>query len=74
MSCFQRQRKSVLSGGAGGGVATTLPEFLGLLTLRVRGLSAYEHVLSRFIRIWLFATLWKVAHQAPLSMGFSRSE
>ena len=72
MSCFQRQRKSVLSEGAGGGVATTLPEFLDLLTLRVRGLSAYEHVLSRFIRIWLFATLWKVAHQAPLSMGFSR--
>ena len=22
--------------------------------------------------IWLFATLWTVAHQAPLSMGFSR--
>ena len=23
---------------------------------------------------WLFATLWIVAHQAPLSMGFSRQE
>ena len=23
-------------------------------------------------RVWLFATLWTVAHQAPLSMGFSR--
>ena len=22
--------------------------------------------------VWLFATLWTVAHQAPLSMGFSR--
>jgi len=24
--------------------------------------------------VWLFATLWTVAHQAPLSMGFSRQE
>ena len=26
-------------------------------------------VLSRFSGVWLFATLWTVAHQAPLSMG-----
>ena len=26
------------------------------------------------IRIWLFVTPWTVAHQAPLSMGFSRQE
>ena len=26
-------------------------------------------VLSRFSRVQLFATLWTVAHQAPLSMG-----
>ena len=25
-------------------------------------------------RVWLFATLWTVARQAPLSMGFSRQE
>ena len=25
-------------------------------------------------RVWLFATLWTVACQAPLSMGFSRQE
>ena len=31
-------------------------------------------VLSCFSRIRLFATLWTVAHQAPLSMGFSRQE
>ena len=31
-------------------------------------------VLSRFNRVWLFATLWTVARQAPLSMGFSREE
>ena len=32
------------------------------------------HILSRFSRVPLFATLWTVAHQAPLSMGFSRQE
>ena len=31
-------------------------------------------VLSRFSYVWLFVTLWTVAHQAPLSMGFSRQE
>ena len=31
-------------------------------------------VLSRFSHVWLFATLWMVAHRAPLSMGFSRHE
>ena len=25
-------------------------------------------------RVWLFATLWTVAHQTPLSKGFSRQE
>ena len=29
-------------------------------------------VLRWFSRVWLLATLWTVAHQAPLSMGFSR--
>ena len=31
-------------------------------------------VLSRFSCVWLFATLWTVAHQAALSMGFFRQE
>ena len=31
-------------------------------------------VLSHFSRVQLFATLWTVTHQAPLSMGFSRQE
>ena len=31
-------------------------------------------LLSCFSCVWLFATLWIVAHQAPLSMGFSRQE
>ena len=31
-------------------------------------------MLSHFIRVGLFETLWTVAHQTPLSMGFSRQE
>ena len=30
--------------------------------------------MSRFSHIQFFVTLWTVAHQAPLSMGFSRQE
>ena len=32
------------------------------------------NMLSHFSRVWLFATLWTVARQAPLSMEFSRQE
>ena len=31
-------------------------------------------LLSRFSRVWLCATPWTAAHQAPLSTGFSRQE
>ena len=31
-------------------------------------------VLSRFSLVQLSTTLWTIAHQAPLSMGFSRQE
>ena len=31
-------------------------------------------VLSRFSHVRLFESLWSVAYQAPLSMGFSRQE
>ena len=31
-------------------------------------------MLSHFSSVWLFVTLWTVAHQAPLSKGFSRKE
>ena len=34
----------------------------------------YACVLSHFSRVQLCATLWIVAHQAPLSTGFSREE
>ena len=36
--------------------------------------SLYWAVLSRFSHVRLFVTLWTVAHQVPLSMGFSRQE
>ena len=34
----------------------------------------YACMLSRFLSVQLFATPWTVAHQAPLSMEFSRQE
>ena len=33
-----------------------------------------RHILSHFSQVQLFATPWTIAHQAPLSMGFSRQE
>ena len=37
-------------------------------------LFVYACVLSHFSRVQLFATLWTVACQAPLSLGFPRQE
>ena len=34
----------------------------------------YACLLRCFCGVWLFVTLWTVARQAPLSMGFSRQE
>ena len=34
----------------------------------------YARMLSHFSRVRLFVTLWTVACQAPLSMGFSRQK
>ena len=31
-------------------------------------------LLSHFSRVWLFVTLWTIAHQVSLFMGFSRQE
>ena len=44
----------------------------GLFCFLLRHVSAC--VLSHFSRVQLFVTLWTIAHQAPLSMGFSRQE
>ena len=35
---------------------------------------SFKSVLSCFTYVWLFVTPWTVAHQASLSMGFSRQE
>ena len=37
-------------------------------------MSVYVYVLSPFSLVQLFATPWTAAHQAPLSVGFSRQE
>ena len=34
----------------------------------------YKEILALFSHVWFFVTPWTVAHQGPLSMGFSRQE
>ena len=36
-------------------------------------MGVHTRLLSHFSRVQLFATLWTVAHQAPLSTGFSKA-
>ena len=43
------------------------------LNLGYRG-AFFNYVPSNFSHSQLFATLWTVAHQSPLSVGFSRQE
>ena len=47
-------------------------------TARQRYEELYIKVLSEWVKllshVWLFATPWTVAYQAPLSVGFSRQE
>ena len=38
------------------------------------GPAQWTCVRAKSIQLCLFATLWTIAHQAPLSMGFSRQE
>ena len=51
--------------------ASLVPSVTTYLTYSMQSMCVYG-VLSRFSRVQLFATLWTVARQAPLSMGFSR--
>ena len=53
-----------------GGFFTTEPPWETPTTCYIR----FGCILSHFSHIWLFATLRTIAHQAPLSMGFSRQE
>ena len=50
--------------------------FLSYLRGRLPGCSPRVRacMLNRFSHVWHFVTLWTVAHQAPLSVGFSRQE
>ena len=48
------------------------PVLYSRFSLGIHFVRAY--MLSCFSRVWLCATLWTVACQAPLSMGFSRQE
>ena len=47
---------------------------LFLNTVFTFAVCAHSCELSHYSRVQLFATLWTAAHQAPLSMGFSRQE
>ena len=42
--------------------------------MQVKEDQALRHVCYLFSPVWLFGTLWTVACQAALSMGFSRQE
>ena len=42
-------------------------------SLQVKTRHEFVHAIG-FSCVWLFATLWTIAYQAPLSMGFSRQE
>ena len=47
-----------------------------MLSISMVGIFHYKDVcmLSRFSCVQLFSTLWTVARQAPLSVGFSRQK
>ena len=38
------------------------------------GLLVFHHLLCSVTSVWLFVTLWTIAHEALLSKGFSRQE
>ena len=43
-------------------------------TMLVTGIIYFSFCAQLLSHVWLFAIPWTVAHQAPLSMGFSRQE
>ena len=53
-------------------IALTRWTFVGkVMSLLFNMLSRHACMLIRFSHVWLFATMWTIACQAPLSMGFS---
>ena len=51
-----------------------LPSYFHILLKPPLPKGMHVCMLSHVSHVWLFVTLWTVAHQAPLSMGFSRQE
>ena len=55
------------------------PDVLQALTLSISIMTTLAHdtschaMLSHF-SVWFFVTVWTIAHQAPLFVGFSRQE
>ena len=49
-------------------------ENVGVEFLAINFMSMCEYVLNHFSCVCLIVTPWTVAHQGPLSMGFSRQE
>ena len=60
------ENKKKLKKQKSGGMVIVLASLPGFFT--------YVCVLSHLSHVWLCATLWTVARQGPLSMGFSRQE
>ena len=52
----------------------TSPSERGIFITSLLPVTMRVFVLSHFSHVRLFATLWTLAHQVPLSMGFSRQE
>ena len=59
-----------------GSLSTWNMTVLWCSTFPVTSSSVREHscMLSHFSHVQLFATVWTLAHRAPMSMGFSRQE
>ena len=55
-------------------VTSNLKHFTHISSFKILKNLIGTYVLNCFIHVWLFATLWTVTHQTPLSMGFSRQE
>ena len=74
-SCLENPRDGGAWGAAVYGVAQSRTRLKRLSSSSsIARYSMCACMLSCFCLVWIFATLWTVAHQAPLSIGFSRQE
>ena len=75
--CFYKGGKKGMEGYKAGCKRYRIAEGLGRWGWERLGLGEAGYLLLiclACVRVWLFATLWMVAHQAPLSLGFPRQE